>query len=184
MEEDFLWQSLALPSLLKHFGQSSWPGHIALFVLNHIYCSDLLMTESSGYHGGHQLGPLGRVRLVVAKSVCVLFACMSPSHAIFFRLLIGPVITWSVQSLSLVIPSPPSPPFFSFSFFLFWRDRKKRGKKKKLKKKKKLSCNLLRKKKLKSRNLLKFGLVLLSASVERVGVSCMRDFFISCNSET
>ena len=33
----------------------------------------------------HQLGPLGRVGLVVAKSVCVLFVCLSPSHAIFFE---------------------------------------------------------------------------------------------------
>ena len=36
----------------------------------------------------HQLGPLGRFGLVVAKSVCVLFVCvlfvcLSPSHAIF-----------------------------------------------------------------------------------------------------
>ena len=31
-----------------------------------------------------QLGPLGRVGLVVAKSVSVLSVCLSPSHAIFF----------------------------------------------------------------------------------------------------
>ena len=31
----------------------------------------------------HQLGPLGRVGLGVAKSVCV-FVCLSPSHGIFF----------------------------------------------------------------------------------------------------
>ena len=32
-----------------------------------------------------QLGPLGRVGLVVTKSVCVLFVCLSPSNAIFLR---------------------------------------------------------------------------------------------------
>ena len=31
----------------------------------------------------HQLGPLGQVGLVVAKSVCVLFVFLSPSHVIF-----------------------------------------------------------------------------------------------------
>ena len=36
----------------------------------------------------------------------------------------------------------------------------------------------------KSRNLLKFVLVLLSASVERVGVSRMRDFFLSDKAKT
>ena len=40
-----------------------------------------------------QLGTLGRVGLVVTKSVCVFVSGMSPSHAIFFRPLIGPVIT-------------------------------------------------------------------------------------------
>ena len=35
---------------------------------------------------------LGRVGLVVTESVCV-FVCLSPSHAIFFRPLIGPQIT-------------------------------------------------------------------------------------------
>ena len=33
----------------------------------------------------HQLGPLGRVGLVVAKSVSVLSVCLTPSHAIFLR---------------------------------------------------------------------------------------------------
>ena len=33
----------------------------------------------------HQLGPLGRVGLVVVKSVSVLSVCLSHSHAIFFR---------------------------------------------------------------------------------------------------
>ena len=32
----------------------------------------------------HQLGSLGRVGLVVPKSVCVLSVCLSPSHANFF----------------------------------------------------------------------------------------------------
>ena len=52
----------------------------------------------------HQLGPLGQVGLIVAKSFC----CLSPSHAIFLRPLIGPVTIWSVWGLSLVKPLPPA----------------------------------------------------------------------------
>ena len=45
-----------------------------------------LKVKLGGVHGVrfHQLGPLGRVGLVVAMSVC-LFTCLSPSHAIFLR---------------------------------------------------------------------------------------------------
>ena len=41
----------------------------------------------------HQLGPLGRVGQRVDMSVCVFVCLMSPSHAIFFRPLIGPQVT-------------------------------------------------------------------------------------------
>ena len=67
----------------------------------------------------HQLGPLGRVGLVVKKSVRLCVYALSPSHAIFFeasdhmislRHFIGPMIKWSVQGFSLV--NPPTPPFF------------------------------------------------------------------------
>ena len=38
------------------------------------------------FGGFHRIGPLGRFDLVVAKSVHVWLAGMSPSHAIFLRL--------------------------------------------------------------------------------------------------
>ena len=105
----------------------------------------------------HQLGPLGRVGLVVAKSVCVFVwcLCVCPIPMRFFlRPLIGPVITWSVWGLSLGGRI---------------KGAEKRGKKK--------NYHASYRKKKKSCNLFKFVLVLLSASVERVCVSRMRDFF-------
>ena len=76
----------------------------------------------------------------------------------FLRSLIGPQVTWSVRD-----------PFFFFFYFFSrpnapWRRRRR------------LQRGGIKKKKLKG-FLLKFVSVLLSASVERVGISRMRDFF-------
>ena len=49
----------------------------------------------------HQLGPLGRVGLVVAKSVSVLSVCLSPSHAIFLRGRTGAERAFSVDWCNL-----------------------------------------------------------------------------------
>ena len=53
------------------------------------------------------------------------FIYLSPSHAIFSRPFMGPVITWSVQGLSLVSPPHPRPPgplppFFFHFFIIFY----------------------------------------------------------------
>ena len=40
---------------------------------------------SKYFYNFHQLRPLGRVGLLVAKSVSVLSVCLSPSHAIFLH---------------------------------------------------------------------------------------------------
>ena len=45
-----------------------------------------------GKANNHQLGPLGRVGLVVDMCVC-LCVCLSPFHVIFLKPLIGPQIT-------------------------------------------------------------------------------------------
>ena len=62
--------------------------------------------------GFHQLGHLGRVGLVVKKSVCVLFVCvlfvcLSPSHSIFLRGQTGAEhassVDWCGSCLALMI---------------------------------------------------------------------------------
>ena len=56
----------------------------------------------------HWLGPLGQVRHRVAMSM-FLFICPLPAY-FFWRTLIEPKITWSVQGLTLVNQTrPPSP---------------------------------------------------------------------------
>ena len=126
----------------------------------------------------HQLWSSSRDVCLFLTLFLTLFLCLlSPFHVIFFRPFIGPQITWPDPGLSLV--NPPSLPYggggggwLIFIFFYFFFAQKplvgagddgageKRGKR--------------RRKKL--RNLFKFVSVLLSASVERVGVSRMRDF--------
>ena len=110
----------------------------------------------------HQLGPLGRVGLVVDMSVCLCVWCPLPMRFVL-RPLIGPQVTRSDQGLWLVnLPSLPNlaPPLFlpksplaAAAVTTARRDKKK------------LKWFLF-----------KFVSVLLSASVERVGVSRMRDF--------
>ena len=97
------------------------------------------------------------VRLSVLVCVCM-SVCLSPPLVTFFEAFLGPQITWSVPSLSLV--SKKRPPFFSF---LFARKITQPPPPKKIL--------------VKSRNLSKIVLVLLFALVERFFVYRMRFFF-------
>ena len=64
----------------------------------------------------HQLGPLGRVGLIVAKSVCSLFLCLSLSHAIFLHGRTGADRAWSVDWCDLNLePSPKNKEVFRSS---------------------------------------------------------------------
>ena len=104
----------------------------------------------------HQLGPLGRVGLVVAMSLCC--RLLVPFPCDFCRGL--SLALWSHDQFeashwsalpTLLLPPGPNPPW-SYKHFCLFVD--------------------------KSRFLFKFVSVLLSASVKRVGVSRIWDFYV------
>ena len=133
-------------------------GFGAIYVAFNLYFFKIIFTNSA---------PLGRVGLGVAMSVCVwvclcVCAIQLPREQGFLlrlRLKVFPRFPRDFPGFSWVFP-------FVFQGFLQGKIKQPLSLKKKRKKEKKLD---------KSRNLFKFVSVLLSASVERVGVSRMRD---------
>ena len=76
--------------VLSHFEFLSYVAIWVCFVLSHFEFCNIWVFEFSNVH---QLGPLGRVGLVVAMSVYICIY-MSPFHVIFLRPLIVPQVTW------------------------------------------------------------------------------------------
>ena len=101
------------------FGSYKWVGSATLCIFLSINILVLLLFQQKHYR---QKTPVNQFSLnwphwgdSVIESVCG----SAPSGAVFFRPLIGPQFTRSVQTLSLVLP-PPSPQFFLFLIIIFF----------------------------------------------------------------